>query len=525
MSKKLIRAAVAAIMALAILALPLSGTSHAATRQSVPEYINVGLRFGSSAAQTLAISSQDELKVRETSGSSLANLGEEQAVLSKDTAPYHIELDGSFDTFNDAIRELQDMDIEEGYAYYDGNWKIYIGSYASSDDANTYAQELYEQFGGEYTFEAVAAQGRNINVSAGSGDIIMSYDAGKGVQLESASGYPVSVDGKKYRGAIICKRLTTGDMTVINRIKLEEYLYGVVPKEMSGGWPVEALKAQAIAARNYTAISLGKHSGQGFDICTTTDCQVYGGYDSEAKNSNAAVDETAGRLMTYDGSLVQAFYHSNSGGMTENSENVWSAKLPYLRGVSDEFSLGAPNDSWSVALSSDQLQTLLAGSSVDIGELIGVNVAKKSENGRVLELEVVGSQGSKTIQKESIRKVIGYNTLKSTYFDLQTSNGAQQGVKVISASGIKSLDTSEAKVMSYAGDKISWGTIAGTFVQNSTKKAQFTISQEAAQQYVFNGRGWGHGLGMSQWGAKKMADSGYSYIDILKHYYTGVEIE
>lgn len=525
MLNKIMKAACAAFLALALAAVSAEGAAYAATRQSVPEYISVGLRFGSTAAQTVSLSSQDELQAAKTGGGKLADLGEEQVALVKDTAPYHIELDESFGSYSEAVRELQDMDIEEGYAYYDGSWKVYIGSYAGRDDADAYAQELKDQFEGEYAFEAAASQGNNINVTAGSGDIIMSYDSSESVQIESTSGYPVSVDGKRYRGAIICKRLSTGDMTVINRVRLEEYLYGVVPKEMSGSWPLEALKAQAIAARNYTAISLGKHSSQGFDICNTTDCQVYGGYDSETKNSNAAVDSTAGRLMTYDGSLVQAFYHSNSGGMTENSENVWSAKLPYLRGVSDEFSLGAPNDTWTVALSSEQLQTLLAGSSAEIGELKSVSVAQKSENGRVIELEVVGSQGSKTFQKESIRKVIGYNTLKSTYFDLQSSEGTQQGVKVVSASGMQSLDMSKAKVMTYGGNEVSWSSISSMYVQNSAKRARLSISQEAAQQYVFNGRGWGHGLGMSQWGAKKMADSGYSYIDILKHYYTGVEIE
>jgi hypothetical protein len=162
LSKKLIRAALAAAMALTMLILPSGEVSYAATRQSAPEYINVGLRFGSSAAHSVNLSSQDELEASETGGKSLADLGEEQVVLTKDTAPYHIELDGSFDTFSDAISELRDMDIEEGYAYYDGSWKIYIGSYSSSDDADTYAQELYEQFGGKYSFEAVEAQGRNI---------------------------------------------------------------------------------------------------------------------------------------------------------------------------------------------------------------------------------------------------------------------------------------------------------------------------------------------------------------------------
>jgi stage II sporulation protein D len=122
---------------------------------------------------------------------------------------------------------------------------------------------------------------------------------------------------------------------------MQEYLYGVVPREMSKTWPLEALKAQAVVARTFAITNQNKFMHLGFNMDNSVLSQVYGGYDWEGPISNQAVDETIGMLLYYNTTLASAYYHSNSGGYTANSENVWSSEVPYLRSVFDPYSIGA----------------------------------------------------------------------------------------------------------------------------------------------------------------------------------------
>ena len=147
----------------------------------------------------------------------------------------------------------------------------------------------------------------------------------------------ISYNGKEYRGYLKVYRLSGSDMTVINVVGFEEYLYGVVPREMSGGNPIEALKAQAVAARSYAYKSLGKYSKWNFDVTNTTSDQAYGGVAVEHENATKAVDKTESQFVTYDGKIVSTPFFSTSAGFTESSENVWSSKVPYLVAVEDEY--------------------------------------------------------------------------------------------------------------------------------------------------------------------------------------------
>lgn len=306
----------------------------------------------------------------------------------------------------------------------------------------------------------------------------------------------IEVNGKRYRGniEIIAKN---SKITVINIVSLEDYLYGVLPGEMSPSWPLESLKAQAVAARSYGMATKGKHSKEGFDVCTTTDCQVYGGVDAEQKSTNRAVDQTRGEVLTYDGKVITAFFHSASGGYTENSEFVWSSAIPYLRGVED-YDQKSPHYSWKKEVDPAWLSTKLASQGDKVGEIQSISLSemKKSPqktvdrgiSGRVLTFEVIGSTGKATISGNTFRTMLG---LKSTCFDLYVQEkGGRSPVQVEKA-------------------KKNWGTRKDTTL-------------------VIEGYGWGHGLGLSQWGAKAMAEndpSNTGYQKILLHYYTGVKLE
>ncbi len=310
--------------------------------------------------------------------------------------------------------------------------------------------------------------------------------------------------GKTYRGDI---RLTVsnGGIVIINILKLDDYLYGVVGREMSEGFPIEALKAQAVAARNYTVISMGRHAGDGFDLCAGVHCQAYGGVASEGENVRRAVDETSGKLLLYKGAPVQCYYYSSNGGYTENSENVWVAELGYLKGKKDPFEDASriSGYNWTVMFTASEIKETLAKRDINIGDITDVKVVKYSENHHALELEITGTEGKKSYYKDNIRAAMP-QSLKSTLFTVAKSGGASD-VKVLTANGLISKPAPDSLVLTGGGrEKI--GGSAGEVT------------------FTFTGSGWGHGVGMSQYGAMFMAEQGYTYEDILKFYFTDTEI-
>lgn len=268
-----------------------------------------------------------------------------------------------------------------------------------------------------------------------------------------------------YRGALEFEP-TGGGVTAVNVIPLEQYLYGVVPAEMPNGWPAESLKSQAVAARSYALANLGKHKSRGYDLCGTDECQVYQGAAAEATSTNMAVDATRGVVVTFGGKVIPAYFHSSSGGYTENSEEVWMRKLPYIRAVPD-FDQKSPHFTWYKNVAAGSLADGLARSGVNIGAIIAVNPLSRSYSGRVKEVQVVGTEGTKVVGGETFRLAAGLN---STLFNVAPVGSGQPS------------------------------------------------------EFAFAGRGWGHGLGLSQWGAKTLGEMGYSYTQILSHYYPGAQL-
>ncbi|MGL5439777.1 MAG: SpoIID/LytB domain-containing protein [Filifactoraceae bacterium] len=320
----------------------------------------------------------------------------------------------------------------------------------------------------------------------------------------------ISIEGAEYRGRLIIKK-DSGKLSAINYVNMDEYLKGVVGKEMSASWEKEALKAQAVVARNYAITNMDKHRSSGFDICGSTHCQAYGGIKSEASSVNEAVDETTGKLLYYNNEVVKTFYSSSSGGKTENNENVWGGvAMPYLRGIDDPYSVGYPNDNWVVELSDVQVKEALRGRGVDIGDILDVRITKASDNGRAMELTVLGTKGTKVFAKEAIRSSIAKDSLKSTFFTISKAGE-------INGSGNGKLPLEVPKgVSSELG--IAYENL------NNVLPSSYTASVGSSGKYVINGHGWGHGVGLSQYGAKGMAKKGFTYEAILKYYFTGVEI-
>ena len=278
--------------------------------------------------------------------------------------------------------------------------------------------------------------------------------------IESQDGIVFAGD-KKYRGKLSLYNIEN-EIHVINVIPVEEYLYGVLPKEMPAEWSKQALMAQAIASRTYALYMKEMNINNIYDLESDTNYQVYGGYEAESKKSNAAVDDTAGIVLTTSGNLVAAFFHSDSGGYTESSENVWGKKLPSLESFKDNFSLRKKAGNWQLFLSYKEIARIFG---IRIKKKLRIKTIEKTKSRRLKIARIISKGHSIDVKGYNLRKRIGFTRLKSTLFKIY-----------------------------------------------HTKKG-----------IVFKGSGYGHGVGMSQWGASKMANSGYSYKDILKFYYKGID--
>ncbi|MDO4711564.1 MAG: SpoIID/LytB domain-containing protein, partial [Peptostreptococcaceae bacterium] len=298
-------------------------------------------------------------------------------------------------------------------------------SYASYEEASSGGKMVYYNNGAFYKVSEFYTAGYQPNSDA---NILIRANDGRSLVLlggvdqyiESGNGI-VSIEGVQYREK--AHVLHDGKKIIaINIVGLDHYLKGVVPKEMPPNWHIEALKAQSVVARNYVLTNVNKHVSEGFHVCNTTNCQVYGGASAQTPMTDLAVELTSGELMYYGGGVVEGYFHASSGGQTETSTNIWgSAWRPYLTGLNDPFSLGGPYDLWSVTMSSEEIRRQLANSGVNIGQVVGLSITQVSPNGRVMELVVHGSGGSHALKKERIRTVLGSNKLKSIFFTLQGS--------------------------------------------------------------------------------------------------------
>lgn len=336
----------------------------------------------------------------------------------------------------------------------------------------------------------------------------------------------IVVNNQKYRGDIEIKRYSDSDMTVINVVCMQEYLYGVVPREIGGNSPYEAVKAQAIVARTYAAKNYNKRMKWGFNLYPTVDDQAYGGYEWENINSNRAVDETDGKVVVYDGELINGYYFSTSGGYTEASENVWGGKLGYLQAVPDPYEPdNLSKTTWTVQLTADEIKEKLANYGIDVGDVLDIRPTEYSEAGRVIELEIVGTDKTTVITKSKVRTYLG---LDSQWYTV--NDEPPQAVEII-VDNKKNDDNDivkEDKKEEKRELKPLLSTIINIIENKEANVQEIKEKYEARKTYtdvfVIQGRGWGHAVGMSQNGAKGMASSGFDCEEIIKWYYTDVEI-
>lgn len=288
--------------------------------------------------------------------------------------------------------------------------------------------------------------------------------------IEPAPGGYVYIGDRWYRGRT--KLIKTGQgLTAINQVDLEQYLASVLGGEMNGNWPQEALKAQAVAARSYALYKRQRQSNRVYDLGSTTTSQVYKGVVAESAGTRAAIAATTGQVLTYQGQVIEAVFHSSSGGHTENVENIWARPLPYLRGVPD-YDQGTPVYQWVGNFPARELSRRIPR----VGTIASMTPLKTTPHGRIITMRVVGDAGSRTISGDALRKALN---LRSTLF---------------------------------------------TVTPRFSLVASANRASSKPESFEVNGRGFGHGLGMSQWGAHNLAQSGHDYRRILQHYYQGTTL-
>ena len=343
--------------------------------------------------------------------------------------------------------------------------------------------------------------------------------------------------GYKYNGGFSYPRVTGGNLNVVNVVDLESYIKGVVAYEMSSEWPIEALKAQAVCARTFACDSTKHRSSYGFDVCNSNCCQVYQGRGNKTRypseNSDKAVEKTEGECIYYDGKLAgTAVYHSSNGGATSSSYHVWGGKLGYLQGVEDpyEAEISIPNYEWSVTYSVDELTYILKNKGYSVGTVKNVYISEYTDEGNVYKVTFEGSSGSTTVKGDTCRTIFSSATYNKSVQSLRYEiNGKTKEVKyyvngdgetlstlkdvyVLTADGLETLEGGTLYVLTESGKETIDGNGSG---KTSSADGKFTIS----------GTGWGHNVGMSQYGAKAMAELGYDYEEILTFYYTDVKIK
>lgn len=448
-------------------------------------------------------------------------------------------------------------------------------------------------------FEVLDEVSANETITITRGDSSGSVDVSGFGELGSKTEYPyfksieydgvsiIEINGKQYRGNVEVRRFSDSDMTVINHLSMQEYLYGVVPREIGGNSPLEAVKAQAIVARTYATKNYGRREGWGFDLYPTVDDQAYGGYEWENANSNLAVDETNGQVVVYNGELIGGYYFSTSGGYTESSENVWGGKLDYLKAVPDPYEPEIDgNTTWEVEYTAEEIESKLRQKGIDIGEILALEPISYTDAGRVLELKIIGTDGETTLTKSKTREYLGLKSQWYTvnddapevkefdYSDLpnhstgfedesyedewwmnegSTEDNDDRDYIIINPDYIvdeEKLTVKEEKKEMKPLLKLIIEAITGEKKENSIEIVndeetddnekidenevieegnviKTNINYKSASSnssFVFRGRGWGHAIGMSQNGAKGMAEQGFSCEEIIEWYYSGVEV-
>ncbi|NQU95147.1 MAG: SpoIID/LytB domain-containing protein [Candidatus Omnitrophica bacterium] len=287
-----------------------------------------------------------------------------------------------------------------------------------------------------------------------------------GIRIIPEKDATIYLNRKPFRGIVDIIRTEKFKLLVVNHVDIEKYLYGVLHHETPYYWPAETLKAQAVAARTFAMHRKEIMREKDYDLTSDIYSQVYGGRAGERRSTRKAVDRTRGKILTYKGKVLPAYYHSMCAGHTESAKIVFNMSLPPLRGVSCPYCKGAPHMQWKKSFSYKQIEKKLNNYGIALNGVNFIVEGKRDASGRLESVKVRHKKGTETIKAYKFRLALGPNKLRSTNFTIR-----------ITSKGV-----------------------------------------------VFNGKGWGHGVGMCQWGAFGMGKRRFNYKQILEFYYPGAKI-
>lgn len=290
----------------------------------------------------------------------------------------------------------------------------------------------------------------------------------------------LQVENRWYRGGIIIHKKKNFHLEVINELDLELYLQGIMKQEISPQWPEAALKAQAIVARSYALFEKQRNLDSLYDLKSTTESQAYLGIAGEDPLTNQAIEDTRNLILTIDEQPLCTFYHACCGGHTESAHNIFG-DYPGLPGVVCEFCQDSPYYNWEKPFSNIQIRNYLLRSEMKVGPIKSLHSTGKTFSGRVRKLRFKHEWGNITMTAKKFRQMIGYNQLPSLLFSIE---------------------------------KIQEEEKTGEEAEEEKGK-----HHDLEKTFNFIGRGWGHGVGLCQWGSKKMAEEGATYEEILHKYY------
>ncbi len=302
--------------------------------------------------------------------------------------------------------------------------------------------------------------------------VVNEVPLGSQIRLEGESA-PLAFQGMSVRGALVITARDAG-LLVVNDLDLEAYVKSVVSSEVPVTWPFEALKAQAIVARTYALYKKGERGGQAFDVDATVQSQVYGGLGSEDPRASEAVDATAGIVVVHEGRLALTPYHSTSAGPTEDAAEVWGIDLPYLKGVACPFDENSSVYRWERRLSFDAIESALREAGYAVGAIATLTPLGRNRSGRVSAVRILHAEGEVILKGELLRRIIGYQRLPSMRFDVVDVEAEPHG---------------------------------GGF------------------DVRLRGGGWGHGVGLCQWGMKTLSERGWTADRIIDYYYPGTNLD
>jgi len=474
---------------------------------------------------------------------------------------YSLEFDKKFSNFAEAFKFIDALSKSEFPgpfpAYISGGIVVRFGSFSSVDAAKTQMNQssknspaplkvaadsnktavaidpdtdriLFQYEDGDNNFAAVAALSANL---------------GYGSQISELSSqntdFTTSPAGNIYAGAFVY-RVKNAGVEVIGLIGLQDYIKGVVPYEISPGWHDEALKAFSIAVRTYAMSSAAKHSASGFMLCNSAHCQLYVGSKRANDKTNAAVDATKDLVLTYEDQIIVVAYHSSSGGVTENHNDAWGGALryPYLTSVPVPLEKyaepGRTNSLWTNSVSPKELFEYLTGSSPQSSQFKGKlnsEIAKIVVDSRSPSSNYVKSV-SVTDKNGNTVTITNSSTVRSAF--ARYANSANMDIfkaskfrgHVMQNQKAREQDIEAGKTYIITAGGLTRSTPGDGKLSVLSAGGKYSVSAYATgSDFVFDGRGWGHGVGLSQWGMQDMAEAGIKHDAILKTFYTGVTIK